>query len=285
MHIKLIVITYCISTDFGAALKATPANKGPNFQSDGTVAEDVGNATDTKDSRPLDSHEAMNNRESTPREKRSFEFLVGLINNNSKYEVLRSDPSSLSPDISKEDSIHSPTVLLLNLISKIVTYPDNWNKVHQLLRNIDEGLSNSQNILTKQNSIQHLKRKDGTGSGDEDGVLTKSGIGKNFIETWPRFEESSENSSSVDKDPVSNAEMKSSEKTYQKNFAYHKVKGNPTRLKKNTTAYIAVSAVSSRLLNSQSEEDFALETELQRLKPWRNKNDKEKISKHDVSIA
>lgn len=38
---------------------------------------------------PPDSHEAMNNR---PREKRSFEFLVGLINNNSKYEVIRSDP-------------------------------------------------------------------------------------------------------------------------------------------------------------------------------------------------
>lgn len=42
---------------------------------------------------PPDSHEAMNNRDfSRPREKRSFEFLVGLINNNSKYEVIRSDP-------------------------------------------------------------------------------------------------------------------------------------------------------------------------------------------------
>lgn len=44
---------------------------------------------------PPDSHEAMNNREINPkiREKRSYEFLMGLINNNSKYEVTRVDPT------------------------------------------------------------------------------------------------------------------------------------------------------------------------------------------------
>lgn len=43
----------------------------------------------------LDSHEAMNNREIPPkmREKRSYEFLMGLINNNSRYEVTKVDPS------------------------------------------------------------------------------------------------------------------------------------------------------------------------------------------------
>lgn len=44
---------------------------------------------------PLDSHEAMNNREipTKMREKRSYEFLMGLINNNSRYEVTKVDPS------------------------------------------------------------------------------------------------------------------------------------------------------------------------------------------------
>lgn len=43
----------------------------------------------------IDSHEAMNNRDipTKTREKRSYEFLIGLINNNSRYEVTKVDPS------------------------------------------------------------------------------------------------------------------------------------------------------------------------------------------------
>lgn len=55
---------------------------------------------------PLDSHEAMNNREvnsklpKNGREKRSYEFLIGLVNNNSKYEVTRVDPSTtVNPEV------------------------------------------------------------------------------------------------------------------------------------------------------------------------------------------
>lgn len=46
---------------------------------------------------PPDSHEAMNNREINPitktRQKRSYEFLMGLINNNSRYQVTRNEPA------------------------------------------------------------------------------------------------------------------------------------------------------------------------------------------------
>lgn len=54
----------------------------------------------------LDSHEAMNNRNINPetagksREKRSYEFLIGLVNNNSKYEVTRVDPlTTANPEV------------------------------------------------------------------------------------------------------------------------------------------------------------------------------------------
>lgn len=56
----------------------------------------------------LDSHEAMNNREiiskstRNRRKKRSYEFLIGLVNNNSKYEVTRMDPSTtMNPEVGK----------------------------------------------------------------------------------------------------------------------------------------------------------------------------------------
>ncbi|KAF7283211.1 hypothetical protein GWI33_001178 [Rhynchophorus ferrugineus] len=85
----------------------------------------------------LDSHEAMNNRELKMklREKRSFEFLVGLINNNSKYEVLRSDPEAiLDGGVTEiEENQTEATKLLLQLLMKIVKYPNNWQKIHQML--------------------------------------------------------------------------------------------------------------------------------------------------------
>lgn len=52
---------------------------------------------------PPDSHEAMNNRELTGnlRQKRSYEFLIGLVHNNSKYEVTRVDstPTTMNPAV------------------------------------------------------------------------------------------------------------------------------------------------------------------------------------------
>ena len=57
---------------------------------------------------PPDSHEAMNNRELKPipkpakvgdgREKRSYEFLMGLVNNNSKQRVIDVDGDDKIPE-------------------------------------------------------------------------------------------------------------------------------------------------------------------------------------------
>lgn len=57
----------------------------------------------------LDSHEAMNSREvhENIREKRNYEFLMSLINNNSKYEVA---------------GISTPTVAKKKEVSKIIFY-------------------------------------------------------------------------------------------------------------------------------------------------------------------
>lgn len=65
-----------------------------------------GNGNTSMEIGQLDSHEAMNNRDINPestrkwREKRSYEFLIGLVNNNSKYEVTRVDPSTtINPEV------------------------------------------------------------------------------------------------------------------------------------------------------------------------------------------
>jgi hypothetical protein len=42
---------------------------------------------------PPDSHEAMNNREFDSRDKRSYEFLMGLVKD-SKYETTKTDVST-----------------------------------------------------------------------------------------------------------------------------------------------------------------------------------------------
>lgn len=74
-----------------------PEEQALNGKGDGNASMELGQ---------LDSHEAMSNRETEPksernwREKRSYEFLIGLVNNNSKYEVTRVDPSTtVNPEV------------------------------------------------------------------------------------------------------------------------------------------------------------------------------------------
>lgn len=53
-------------------------------------------------------------------------------------------------------------------------------------------------------------------------------------------------------------------------FSHNCVAGKPAHLKKNPTAYIAVSALAPKS-SSESEDEYLLETELHQLKPWKNK--------------
>lgn len=57
--------------------------------------------------------------------------------------------------------------------------------------------------------------------------------------------------------------------TYPRNFAYHRVTGKPFNKDKNPKAYIAVSVIAPKPINTRSKvEDVTLENELKELKPW-----------------
>lgn len=58
-------------------------------------------------------------------------------------------------------------------------------------------------------------------------------------------------------------------KPYPKTFAYQRVTGRPMYLQKNPKAYIAVSVIAPKYINSGTkDEDMILEKELRQLKPW-----------------
>ncbi|XP_066257122.1 uncharacterized protein [Euwallacea similis] len=231
---------------------------------------------------PPDSHEAMNNREfnQNNREKRSFEFLVGLINNNSKYEVIRSDPElSVGKGILRKTEGGSPeaTKLLLDLLAKIVTYPEHWNQIHKILTNLDQDISSSQHILHQQRQQQQfninspylnseLQRKSQEGKLYQTRWRQQPSADSTTMK-WPTFDDIEDDYPTSSTKPE--AHSYSEKSTYQKNFAYHKVTGKPAHLKKNPRAYISVSAVAPK--PSETEDDYMLETELHQLKPWKNK--------------
>ncbi|KAL1512735.1 hypothetical protein ABEB36_002275 [Hypothenemus hampei] len=137
------------------------------------------------------------------------------------------------------------------------------NKVLTFLGSLDHDLSSFQHILRHHQQLKsqysepktlELKRK------FQNEQISK--MSSTSTPKWPVFDDPIEETSKIP--------TKSEEKTsYQKNFAYHKVTGKPAHLKKYPSAYIAVSAISPR--PAQSEENFLLESELHRLKPWKNK--------------
>ncbi|XP_050294916.1 uncharacterized protein LOC126735066 isoform X2 [Anthonomus grandis grandis] len=226
----------------------------------------------------------MNNRDfRQQRRKRSFEFIMGLINNNSKFEVIRSD-SVMKPErmynqtSSKNQDNSNATRLLLDLLSKIVAFPDHWRQIHQVLRSLDQDLISSENILRskqekeKQNFHMELKRK----LKEKEDVQRLNSILTTTTNKWPNFDDVEENTVPTYTEAFKKDEKFSERFQYQKNFAYHKVTGKPAaHLKKTPTAYIAVSAISAK--SSEPKEDFLLETELHQLKPWKNKLSSQKV--------
>ncbi|KAL1512736.1 hypothetical protein ABEB36_002276 [Hypothenemus hampei] len=95
--IHFLIFFFIVSMDvFNGIFCETVAGPEREYELNDSSAEGETFEVDRQPSNvgPPDSHEAMNNRDlgQQHREKRSFEFLVGLINNNSKYEVIRSDP-------------------------------------------------------------------------------------------------------------------------------------------------------------------------------------------------
>lgn len=88
---------------------------------------------------------------------------------------------------------------------------------------------------------------------------------------WPVFDTNDENyvteTSDMTKYPW---QLKTTTKnTYPRNFAYHRVTGKPFNKDKNPKAYIAVSVIAPKPINTRSKmNDVTLENQLKELKPW-----------------
>ncbi|KAK5647556.1 hypothetical protein RI129_002448 [Pyrocoelia pectoralis] len=287
---------------------------------------------------PPDSHEAMNNRDTSSkqsksnREKRSYEFLMGLVNNNSRFEVTNVDLPT--PTDRKRNQI-AKNQALLELMIKIAADPEQWEKVHRLLQKIDNDLITSKKLFDSiQNSIEDINnfssvahpianenssirrnedverlnkstehvavKKQGEVTtdvsndnstielqkmvvilnGDKQRSLPGKSVEALKTNKWPDFEGEGKvvykPNSDLERqnvDPRYNWQSgNTGSKSYPRNFAYHRVTGNPlyhSNLDKNPKAYIAVSVIAPKPLHSRSqEEDLILENELRQLKPW-----------------
>ncbi|CAH0550505.1 unnamed protein product [Brassicogethes aeneus] len=244
---------------------------------------------------PLDSHEAMSNgMHKRTRDKRSYEFLMGLINNNSKFEVTKVDPeaavaaaaAAAAPVATQDERLveKSPpqqvtgkqivaSELLLELMVRIAAHPDQWEKVHQLLQKIDKDISLSQDILEdlKKNKLDlkehfgneelHVSKK----ISKPLEYLTPPKEQKIKTNKWPNFDILEKPENEKEDKPLQN-DLKQLKPSYPKNFAYHRVTGKPIYLNnKNAKAYIAVSVIAPKI---KTEDEVALENELRQLKPW-----------------
>ncbi|XP_022912995.1 uncharacterized protein [Onthophagus taurus] len=282
----------------------------------------------TVDMRPLDSHEAMNNRVYKPRltpagltnnrEKRSFEFLLGLVNNNSRLQVTdtEEDVDALTPVI-RRSKITSNDIgaseLLLELLVKIAAHPDQWEQVHNLLQKIDRDLKTSKKIF---NQMQTLKVKQEKSKNNDEikkkkqGFTTKQYYSESTLKLTTPIPETTttnnlyqfETKSISTSTPPNPTRIKSDDdqwlysrsdnfqdtsttkypweipsksiknEKYPRNFAYHRVTGNPsyhTNMDNNPKAYIAVSVIAPKQMEDRRPNDaLLLENELRQLKPW-----------------
>ncbi|XP_031327318.1 uncharacterized protein LOC116173859 [Photinus pyralis] len=281
----------------------------------------------------------MNNRDLSSkqsksyREKRSYEFLMGLINNNSRFEVTNVDMPA--PNDRKKNQIVKNQALL-ELMIKIAADPEQWEKVHRLLRKIDNDLITSKKLFDSiQNSIedinnfssvaQPMTNENSSKRGNEDlersnksaahttdkrqgEIVTNTTNDNSTIELhkmvvilngdkqrptpnkaeealktnkWPDFETEGKlvykpnddlGHQNVDSSRYNwQSGGNSGSKSYPRNFAYHRVTGNPlyhSNLDKNPKAYIAVSVIAPKPLRPALQDDIILENELRQLKPW-----------------
>ncbi|KAF7283210.1 hypothetical protein GWI33_001177 [Rhynchophorus ferrugineus] len=143
--------------------------------------------------------------------------------------------------------------------------------------NLDDDLISSQHILNYHRHLEKQKPNHNTEYkrriNDRQNHIPQQTTGAP-MHKWPTFD----TNDGTTRGSIENGYTQKSvteKQAYQKNFAYHKVTGKPAHLKKNPIAYIAVSAISPK--PSDSEEDIMLETELHRLKPWRNKRTPQKV--------
>ncbi|GJQ66451.1 hypothetical protein Trydic_g4451 [Trypoxylus dichotomus] len=288
----------------------------------------------TSEELSLESHEAMTKggefkpkftTGTTTRQKRSYEFLLGLVNNNSKFQVTNTEDDIRIP---RRDKVFSGDLgageLLLEMMVKIAAHPDQWEQVHSLLQKIDNDLMTSKKIISEMDTTSSEK------SVTENNVESNKGIeinkkfssdkeGKHSInkemarqnktklnntevaqaelvelnDSYHKPKNISQKAlktnqwtygivtnvvpdSSVDQREDSfsryQAQTKPMKSSFPRNFAYHRVTGNPlyhNNINNNPKAYIAVSVIAPKPINDRpTDEDLVLENELRELKPW-----------------
>lgn len=260
-------------------------------QSDEVSEISLKNISDSSEAEgPPDSHEAMNNRDLSqlgkPRTKRSYEFLMGLINNNSRYLVTKDEPTINNLEKKQQREDLGTSERLLELMVKIASNPEQWEKVHRLLQQIDKDITASKQLvenLRLQSSNEHQRTNKTknivrTSSQVANSTLLNKELplpadngqmGKNLSDfSWPKFPTNSPSVNFILNTPTVSPIKDSNlglAKTYPKYFSYHRVTGKPF-VNKDTKAYIAVSVKTGS--EEESSEDLELEHELRQLKPW-----------------
>jgi len=291
-----IIFTFItLSLESNSSTASSDNFEGGETSSETEEIDDSISVASHENSTSLDSHEAMNNRgqgvhDSIPkglkkptltssdggdgnrRKKRSYQFLMGLVKkNNSSYEITRNEKEfgsyerytgdesdkSDSDAEKKSDGAGDKTKenveaseILLELLVKIAEKPEQWLKVHSLLQKLDKDLERSKTIIEK---IRNKEIVDVTADVSEN---------DDNINQLKKLEKQHEKLT-----VTSPAQFGA----YQnKNFAYHRVTGNP--LNKKPKAYIAVSVIAPKSMQSEVKpthmDETILENELKELKPW-----------------
>ncbi|CAH1974391.1 unnamed protein product [Acanthoscelides obtectus] len=160
---------------------------------------------------------------------------------------------------------------------RITAQPDQWEKVHKLLRNIDDDLVTSRDVIRRLEAATNtLKKIEENLNHDKKNLSSMKSKGRikenkkptrnyshdngkhraiqtNFSDVveekeWPsssnssvQFVNISKVSSDKNNENQSQMDSKPVKSTYQKNFAYHRVTGIPMSLNRPPKAYMAVS--------------------------------------------
>ncbi|XP_044264543.1 uncharacterized protein LOC123011250 [Tribolium madens] len=264
MYCKIVVLFYCVLTI--GLLPVTFADMEDTSDEGGRYQESKSSQQNESISAgPPDSHEAMNYRE------------TDLLTRNKRDNLLNDDNTDYAKliktrHLDQDDSSNvTASELLLELMIKIAAHPEQWNKVHNLLGNINNDILMSEKLLE---NLQKAKTKPEPDAKSVEKKLKEKMINKTENrETgeWTDFQTKMKDKLGfLNTIPPDSYHLRNNQyKPIPKTFAYQRVTGRPMYLQKNPKAYIAVSVIAPKYINSGTkDEDLILEKELRQLKPW-----------------
>ncbi|XP_008195931.1 uncharacterized protein LOC103313712 [Tribolium castaneum] len=257
MYCKIVVLFYCVLTI--GLLPVTFADMEDTSDEGGRYQESKSSQqNESVSAGPPDSHEAMNYRE------------TDLLTRN-KRDSLNDDNTENAESIKREQDDSSNVTaseLLLELMIKIAAHPEEWNKVHNLLGNINNDILMTEKLLE---NLQKAKIKPEPAAKSVEKKQKEQVINKTETGEWSDFQTKVKDKLGfLNTLPPDDYHLRNNQyKPFPKTFAYHRVTGRPMYLQKNPKAYIAVSVIAPKYINSGTkDEDLILEKELRQLKPW-----------------